>query len=69
MSTLSNDNSSLPSHASVVVIGGGAIGCSTLYHLAKYGISDVVLLEKDKFHLVQLGTLLRKFGHYDHHGI
>ena len=48
MSTLSNDNSSLPSHASVVVIGGGAIGCSTLYHLAKYGISDVVLLEKDK---------------------
>ena len=48
MSTLSNDNTSLPSHASVVVIGGGAIGCSTLYHLAKYGISDVVLLEKDK---------------------
>ena len=48
MSTLSNDNSLLPSHASVVVIGGGAIGCSTLYHLAKYGISDVVLLEKDK---------------------
>ena len=48
MSTLSNVNSSLPSHASVVVIGGGAIGCSTLYHLAKYGISDIVLLEKDK---------------------
>ena len=48
MSTLSNDNLSLPSHASVVVIGGGAIGCSTLYHLAKYGISDIVLLEKDK---------------------
>ena len=48
MSTLSNENQSLPSHDSVVVIGGGAIGCSTLYHLAKYGISDVVLLEKDK---------------------
>ena len=25
----------LPSHASVVVIGGGVMGCSTLYHLAE----------------------------------
>jgi dimethylglycine dehydrogenase len=32
--------------ARVVVIGGGAIGTSVLYHLAKYGWSDVVLLEK-----------------------
>ena len=28
----------LPTHASVVVIGGGVMGCSTLYHLAKAGI-------------------------------
>lgn len=36
----------LPSQASVVVIGGGVIGCSTLYHLAKAGIRDAVLLER-----------------------
>jgi dimethylglycine dehydrogenase len=35
-------------HASVVVIGGGLIGCSVLYHLAKMGWSDVVLLERDE---------------------
>ncbi|MCG3266677.1 FAD-dependent oxidoreductase [Yoonia sp. I 8.24] len=38
----------LPSHASVVVIGGGIMGCSTLYHLAKMGVSDVILLERNK---------------------
>ena len=36
----------LPSQASIVVIGGGVIGCSTLYHLAKAGIHDAVLLER-----------------------
>ncbi len=34
------------SHARVVVIGGGVVGVSTLYHLAKKGWSDVVLLER-----------------------
>ena len=38
----------LPSHASVVVVGGGAMGCSTLYHLAKAGVSDAVLLERNQ---------------------
>ncbi|MGI9418028.1 MAG: GcvT family protein [Geminicoccaceae bacterium] len=38
-------DSSIPSHASVVVIGGGVMGCSTLYHLAENGISDAILLE------------------------
>ena len=33
-------------HARVVVIGGGAIGVSVTYHLAKYGWQDVVLVEK-----------------------
>ena len=35
------------SEAKVVVIGGGVIGCSLLYHLAKKGWSDVMLLEQD----------------------
>ncbi|CUH77129.1 GcvT family protein [Tropicibacter naphthalenivorans] len=34
--------------ANAVVIGGGVIGCSILYHLAKLGWSDVVLLERDE---------------------
>lgn len=38
----------LPSSADVVIIGGGIIGCSTLYHLTKLGCSNVVLLEKDR---------------------
>lgn len=35
-------------HAQAVVIGGGVIGCSILYHLTKMGWSDVVLLERDE---------------------
>ena len=38
--------SDLPSRARVVIIGGGVIGCSTAYHLAKQGWTDVVLLEQ-----------------------
>lgn len=40
--------SALPPHASVVVIGGGVMGCSTLYHLAKAGMGDAILIERDK---------------------
>jgi 4-methylaminobutanoate oxidase (formaldehyde-forming) len=40
------DKGKLPSRARVVVIGGGIIGCSIAYHLAKRSISDVVLLER-----------------------
>ncbi|WP_300588906.1 FAD-dependent oxidoreductase [Marivita sp.] len=35
-------------HAQAVVIGGGVIGCSILYHLVKLGWTDVVLLERDE---------------------
>ncbi len=38
----------LPSHAKVVIIGGGVVGCSILFHLAKFGWKDVVLLERDE---------------------
>lgn len=36
----------MKSHARVVVIGGGVVGVSTLYHLARKGWSDCVLLER-----------------------
>ncbi len=38
-----------PTTADVVVIGGGVMGASTAYHLAKRGCTDVVLLEKQPF--------------------
>ena len=38
----------MKSHARVVVIGGGVVGVVTLYHLAKKGWSDVVLLERNE---------------------
>src|SRR4051794_16527358 len=38
----------LPAHARVVIIGGGIVGCSTAYHLAKLGVKDVVLLERKR---------------------
>ncbi len=36
----------VPKHARVVIIGGGVIGCSVAYHLAKIGWTDIVLLER-----------------------
>lgn len=33
--------------AEVVIIGGGIIGCATAYYLAKQGVTDVVVIEKD----------------------
>ena len=36
----------IPTHAQVVVIGGGIVGCSVAYHLTKMGWTDVVLLER-----------------------
>lgn len=38
--------SNLPKHARVVIVGGGVVGCSVAYHLAKLGWRDVVLLER-----------------------
>src|SRR5947199_90722 len=38
----------MKSEARVVVIGGGVVGCSVLYHLTKGGWKDVVLVERDQ---------------------
>lgn len=38
----------LPTHAGIVVVGGGIIGCSTAYHLARDHKADVVLIEQGK---------------------
>jgi dimethylglycine dehydrogenase len=38
----------MKTNARVVVIGGGVVGCSVLYHLAKAGWRDLLLLEKNE---------------------
>lgn len=38
----------LPDHVNVLVVGGGIIGTSVAYHLGKLGVSDVLLVEKDR---------------------
>jgi 4-methylaminobutanoate oxidase (formaldehyde-forming) len=38
----------LPGHARAIVIGGGIVGCSVAYHLAKLGWNDIVLIERHK---------------------
>ena len=70
------DHRPLPSHAPAVVIGGGVIGCSILYHLAKLGWSDVVLLERSELtsgstwhaaaniHGLHDGTNVSRLQHY-----
>ena len=55
----------IPSHARVVIVGGGVIGCSVAYHLTKIGWTDVVLLERKSltcgttWHAAGLVTQLR----------
>jgi glycine cleavage system T protein len=58
-------NTELPARAQVVIVGGGIVGCSTAYHLAKRGWTDVVLLERRRltsgttWHAAGLITLAR----------
>ena len=39
----------MKTHTRVLVIGGGVVGCSVLYHLTKLGWSDVMLIERSEF--------------------
>ena len=38
----------METQAKVVIIGGGVVGCSILFHLAKFGLKDCVLLERNE---------------------
>ena len=46
--TLLHQEKILPSHAKVVIVGGGIIGTSVAYHLGQLGWKDVIVLERDK---------------------
>lgn len=52
-------SASVPEYADVVVIGGGSLGCNTLYHLAKLGATNTVLLES---HRLTAGTTWHTAG-------
>ena len=58
----------LPTRARVVIVGGGVIGTSIAYHLAHEGVTDVVLLERDRltsgttWHAARLGPDRGKYG-------
>ena len=49
----------IPSHAQVVIVGGGIIGAATAYHLTRLGITDVVLMEQG---LLTCGTTWHAAG-------
>lgn len=38
----------LPTHVKCAIIGGGVVGCSILFHLAKFGWKDTILLERSE---------------------
>lgn len=55
----------LPARTQIVVVGGGIVGCSVLYHLAKLGVTDAILVERNQissgttWHSAALVTPLR----------
>ena len=55
----------LPNSTKVVVIGGGVVGCSVAYHLAKFGWKDTILLERDQ---LTSGTTWHAAGLVNHLG-
>ncbi|XP_063887251.1 sarcosine dehydrogenase, mitochondrial-like [Scylla paramamosain] len=53
------DVGGLPGEVDVVVVGGGVLGCSSLYHLAKLGVTNTILLEA---HELTAGTTWHTAG-------
>lgn len=45
--SLATTTRTLPTHARVVIVGGGVMGVSAAFHLAEAGVTDVLLLDKD----------------------
>ena len=45
----------LPNTAKVVVVGGGVVGTSTAYHLAKFGWKNIILLSNSSEHIFLRG--------------
>ena len=43
-----NSPMTLPTQVRILIVGGGIAGCSTAYHLAKLGLTDVLVLEQGK---------------------
>src|ERR1700676_2511287 len=54
----------MKSSADVVIVGGGCMGASVAYHLARRGVSDVVLIEREK--LLATGSTGRNAGGVRH---
>src|SRR5207237_4267726 len=46
--SIPESRTTIPTHARAVIVGGGVVGASTAYHLAREGWSDVVLLEQGR---------------------
>ena len=63
-------STALPTHAQVVVIGGGIVGFSTAYHLTKEGFKDVLVLERKELgsgttsHSYSLPLFFRAIGYF-----
>ena len=64
-----------PKTADIIIVGGGVMGASTVYHLAERGVKDIVLLEKEEFFgqgatgrcAGGVGWAIRPDGEHSHH--
>ena len=54
----STESPTLAGHSQVVICGGGIVGCSVAYHLAKLGWTDIVLLEQGRYKAQRVGFLV-----------
>ena len=48
----------METHAKVVVIGGGVVGCSILFHLSKFGLKDCILIERKELSNLDIRCLV-----------